>query len=67
MDEKSYRALKARIAYREFVKSLPKCTECDDCMCFEGRGTEVLACMRTKRIVDNRVKTCPIWCPIRED
>ena len=66
MNDKEFRVLKARIAYRQFVESLPKCSECRSRVEFEGRRDSVTACMQTKKIIDKRVKTCPTWCPYRE-
>ena len=67
MDEKEFRTLKARIAYRQYVESLPKCEECKYSYELMWRKNTVTACSLARRIIDGRVTTCPTWCPFREE
>ena len=66
MDEKEFRAIKARAAYREYIARLPKCDKCDKCMFVSNRDGETRVCTEYRKIVENSVKTCPMWCPRRE-
>lgn len=67
MDEKMFRSIKARAAYREYIAQLPRCDVCKKCMFVSDRKNEKRVCMQMREIVDNRVQTCPIWCPLREE
>lgn len=66
MDEREYRNIKARIAYEEYRDRLPKCDDCEYCRVLFGRLSDKRACLKTNRMIDNRVITCPEWCPKRE-
>lgn len=65
MDFKEFRALKARIAYKESLEQRPKCDLCEHCVFLDDRKITRRACMKTHNLIDNRVETCPEWCPIR--
>ena len=68
MDEREFKAIKARIAYEVYISRLPKCDKCESCMFVSDRKNASDRRVYTERheIIDNRVITCPSWCPKRE-
>ena len=66
MNEKEYRAAKARIAYEAFVEQLPKCDLCENCVFLNGRNGAKRACLPRKELIDGNVKYSPLWCPKRK-
>ena len=68
MEEKEFRAIKARIAYENYVAALPRCDKCDKCMFVSDRknASDRRVCTERQELIDNRVATCPTWCPKRK-
>ena len=66
MEEKEFRAHKARIAYKRYLAALPRCDKCDKCMFVNDRKNAKRLCTEMREIVENCVKTCPRWCPKRK-
>lgn len=66
MEEKEFRAIKARIAYEEYVSNLPKCDLCEKCMFVNDRKSAKRVCLLKHELIDSRILTCPIWCPKRK-
>lgn len=56
---------KARMGYRLYIETLPRCDTCPNCLFVSDRTSEKRVCLIRKEMVDNRVKICPIWCPRR--
>lgn len=67
MDDKEIRAIKARLAYQEYVSQLPRCDICESCMIVTDYKLKKRVCKDTFKIVDTRIQTCPAWCPKREE
>lgn len=65
MDSKEYADLKRREAYREYQSWLPHCDKCEHCLFVDDRYKERRVCKLEKKIIENRVRTCPHWCPRR--
>ena len=65
MDDKEFRAIKARIMYQEYIAHLPKCDKCDKCLFVNDRDSVKRICTAKREVVDSRIKTCPRWCPKR--
>ena len=66
MDEKEFRAIKARIAYERYMEQLPKCDKCEDCMFVEGKYGDRRVCTNMRKDIPNLVRSCPQWCPRRK-
>lgn len=68
MDEKEFRAIKARIAYKDYVARLPRCDKCEFCMFVSDRknASDRRVCTKCQEMIDNRITTCPTWCPKRK-
>lgn len=68
MEEKEFRAIKARIAYKDYVARLPRCDKCEFCMFVSDRknASDRRVCTERQELIDNRIVTCPSWCPKRK-
>lgn len=66
MNNKEFRAKKARIAYELYCESLPRCDLCKHCIFLKGRNGERRACLLTHDLIDNNVKYCLQSCPKRK-
>lgn len=68
IDEKEFRAAKARIAYKGYIARQPRCNKCEYCMFVGDRKnmTDRRVCTKEHEIIDNRVLTSPRWCPKRK-
>lgn len=66
MDEKEFKAIKARIAYELYCERLPKCDTCEHCVFLNGRGKAKRACLLTHDLIDGNVKYCLQSCPKRK-
>lgn len=66
MDDREFRAIKARIAYKDYVSQLPKCDQCEDVLLVKDRKRVRRVCLRTQEVIDERIETCPHNCPKRK-
>ena len=66
MEEKEFRAAKARIAYEQYMNSLPKCDKCEEVMFVEGNYGDRRVCTAMRKDIPNRTRSCPLWCPKRK-
>ena len=66
MNEREFKNLKARIAYREKKKNEPKCDDCEECLIVTHRGLKQRLCIDQRTLIENTIETCPKWCPKRQ-
>lgn len=66
MNEKEIKGLKGRIAYEAYIANLPKCDKCANCIRVRDRKQNKRLCSIRRTMIDNRVNTCPSWCPKRK-
>jgi len=67
MEMKEFRAIKARMAYQQYISQLPRCDLCESCIFVSDRKNERRVCLETHELIENCVKTCPMSCPKREE
>ena len=66
MNEDEIKRLKGRVAYEAYIASLPKCDDCKNCIRVRDRKQKKRLCGLRRTMIDNRVNTCPSWCPKRK-
>ena len=67
MNEKEYKAIKRRTAYKDYVDRLPRCDKCADVMFVGSASGDKRVCLVEHEIIDGRTITCPKWCPKRRE
>lgn len=47
--------------------SVPYCRSCEHCMIIKNTGdTDVMVCLKSKRMVSKSCQTSPMWCDLRK-